>query len=269
MALLRWEEIDVTVVGEHHPPRDVVDVGAGVAVLGRALTHVTGHQAAHESVDLRAVVVEVVLARDRRALGGEHARERVAHGRPARSAQVYRAGRIRRDELEIDDLIGERLRRAVRGARVDDGLRERAGGRGIQPDIDEAGPGDLDARDARHLSQARGDLPREFTWVRPDGLREPEGGIRGPVAVLAILRPLQRQVGCGQCRGRSGAAIFSDRRDDVEQQGGQLVGIHIPSSLRFGASAAVRSGASGRAVVRTERGRRVVGCGRDRRAVAE
>ena len=45
------------------PRRDLEDVRAAVAVLGRGLAQVRGDEAAREPVDLDAVVVEVVLAR--------------------------------------------------------------------------------------------------------------------------------------------------------------------------------------------------------------
>ena len=48
------------------PRRDLEDVAAAVPVFGRRLTEVRGDQAAREPVDLGAVVVEVVLARDDR-----------------------------------------------------------------------------------------------------------------------------------------------------------------------------------------------------------
>src|SRR5690606_14470680 len=99
--------------------------------------------AAREAVDLGAVVVEVILARHLGALRGEDPRERIADGGPARSAQVDGTGGVGGDELEVDDLVGAAVVRAERLPRLDDRAGQGAGGSGIQPDVDEAGPGHL------------------------------------------------------------------------------------------------------------------------------
>ena len=96
------------------PRRDLEDVAAAVAVLGRRLAQVRGDEAAGEAVDLDAVVVEVVLARDVAALGLEDAREAVADGGPAGAADVQGAGRVRGHELDVD---ASRRRRARRNRR--------------------------------------------------------------------------------------------------------------------------------------------------------
>ena len=84
------------------PLLDVGDVLPRVAVLRRRLAVVAREQAAGETVDLRAVVVEVVLAGDEAALRLEHPGEAVADRRPAHAADVDRAGRVGGDELEVD-----------------------------------------------------------------------------------------------------------------------------------------------------------------------
>ncbi len=70
-----------------HRGGDVGDVGARVSVLGGGFALGGGDQRAGEPVDLGAVVVEVVLARDRRALGGQDPAQRVAHRGPAGSTE--------------------------------------------------------------------------------------------------------------------------------------------------------------------------------------
>jgi hypothetical protein len=82
------EGVDVALVGERHATRDVVDVAAAVAVLGRRVALVRRDERTREAVDLRAVVVEVVLAGDLRALALQDAGERVADGGPAGAAEV-------------------------------------------------------------------------------------------------------------------------------------------------------------------------------------
>ena len=65
------------------PRRDLEDVGAAVPVLRRRLAQVRGDQAAGEPVDLDAVIVEVVLARDDAALRLEDARQASRRRRPS------------------------------------------------------------------------------------------------------------------------------------------------------------------------------------------
>ena len=73
-------------VGQHRL-RDLADVGAAVAVLRCRLALRDRQQRPREAVDLRAVVVEVVLAGDLRAARLEQPGERVADGGPAHAAR--------------------------------------------------------------------------------------------------------------------------------------------------------------------------------------
>ena len=91
----------VGLLGEHLGG-DVFDVVAGVAVVGRGFALGGGDQRVGEPVDLGAVVVEVVLAHDLGALGGQQPAERVADGGPAGAADVDRPGRVGGDELQVD-----------------------------------------------------------------------------------------------------------------------------------------------------------------------
>ena len=102
----------VGLLGEHLRG-DVGDVVARVAVLGRGLALGGGDQRVGEAVDLGAVVVEVVLADDTGALGGQQPAQRVADGGPAGAADVDRAGRVGGDELEVDVLARELVGIAV------------------------------------------------------------------------------------------------------------------------------------------------------------
>ncbi len=90
--------------------RDLGDVRPGVAVLRRRLALGGGEQRLGEAVDLGAGVVEVVLGADLGAGGAQQPAQRVADGGPADAADVHRAGRVRRDELQVDLLPGERRR---------------------------------------------------------------------------------------------------------------------------------------------------------------
>ena len=82
----------------------VVDVVAVVAVFGDLAALADGHDRGAEVLDLAAEVVEVVLARDRVAGGGEDAAQQVAGEGAAGVADVERPGGVGRDELDVDVL---------------------------------------------------------------------------------------------------------------------------------------------------------------------
>ena len=82
--------------------REIDEVVALVALVGRLLAAVARVQRVTERRELVAGVVEVVLAVHVRALRREQVRDRVAHGDPAPATGVQRAGRVGRDELEVD-----------------------------------------------------------------------------------------------------------------------------------------------------------------------
>src|SRR5690606_1680829 len=132
---------------------DIADVAAGVAVLGRSPASSGGEKAPGEPVDLSAVVVEVVLPGDVRTGRGEDPGQCITDGSPSRAAQMDRAGRVRRDELEVDPLACQQVRASVCGARLDDGAGQLACTRGVEGDVEESGAGDVDSLDALDLSQ--------------------------------------------------------------------------------------------------------------------
>ena len=69
-----------------------------------------------------------------------------------------------------------------------------------------------------------GDLLRELPGVRTERLGELHGDVGGPVAVVAIARALEGDVVDRELR--SAAASHHDARDDSEQGGGEIGGIH-------------------------------------------
>ena len=149
MQRLGVVELEQVRLALEHAGGEVGDVAARVAALRRRLALDRGEDGQAEVVHLVAGVVDVVLVGDVGAGSAQHPADRVAEGRPAGVADVQRAGGVRRDELEVDGGTGERGAVPVGGAGLDDGLRERAGGCGIESDVDEARTGDLDARRCR------------------------------------------------------------------------------------------------------------------------
>ena len=110
----------------------------------------------------RARVVEVVLARDAVPAALEHPAEQVADERAARVADRQRAGRVGRDELDVDmpRVVRPHAAEAVVGqpGLVEHVLQERW----REPQVDEAGRRDLDVLEHHHGrgSRARTRRPR-------------------------------------------------------------------------------------------------------------
>ena len=101
---------------------------------------------------------------------------------------------VGRHELEVDALAGSGGVAAVRRALRQDLARHLAQ-RGLgEPQVEEAGTGDLDAVDPVDLAQPGGeqvgDLPRRTTR----GLGQLQGDARGVVAVLLDARALDRHL---------------------------------------------------------------------------
>src|SRR5690606_17410585 len=165
---------------------DVVDVLAAVAVLRRVLEAGTGKQGAGEPVDLGAVVVEVVLAGDVGAGGLEHPGQGVPDGRPPHPADVDRAGRVGRDELEVDPGAATGLAAAVGGPRGDDGAGQLPGGARLEADVEEPGAGDVRGGDAGLGAQPLGEQFGQRPGRRAGLLGQLHGDVGGPVAVLPL-----------------------------------------------------------------------------------
>ena len=212
--------------------RDLGDVVAAVAVLGRRLAQRPRQQRAGEAVDLRAVVVEVVLAAHGGAGRLEHPREAVADRRPAHAADVQRARRVGGDELEVERDAGERLVLPVLGALLDDRARQLAGGGRVEPDVEEAGTGDLDRRDALGLREPAGELLGERARVGAGLLGQLHRHVGGPVAVVALPGSLEVH-GRGDRGGVEGERSVVDGVHEGGPEGlGELGGSHrrrVPS----------------------------------------
>ena len=97
-------DVDRLVGGTVDLRRQILDVLALVAVLRRILPECAGPDRFTEAVDLRARVVEVVLAEDRVAVMLEDAGQRVAVGGVAAAGGDEHRRRVRGDELEQNPL---------------------------------------------------------------------------------------------------------------------------------------------------------------------
>lgn len=145
---------------------------------------------------------------------------------------VQGSGRVRGDELDVHADASLRGVRAVRGAGIDDDLRQCTGGSGIETDVDEPRACDLGARDAVDGGEAVDDLLCELARVRAERLGQAHGDVRGPVAVVAVAGALQHDVGCGELQRLAGTSFLGDRCEDGEEGCGEGFGVHSLPSLR-------------------------------------
>src|SRR5690606_19966948 len=99
---------------------------------------------------------------------------------------VQWAGRVGRNEFDVDRLPCEGVVVTVSGPGVDDRLRERTGRCSVEAHVEEPGSGDLRRRNAGNGGEAGGQLGRDVARVRTDLLRDAHRDVRGPVAVVTV-----------------------------------------------------------------------------------
>ena len=181
---------DVYAVGvrfDNHAARDLVDVGALVAVDGRGFAVGGGDERLGEAVDLLAVVVEIVFAHDFGAVRLKYAGHRITDGRPTRAADVDRAGRVGGNEFEIECFAAQVLVPAEVRAIGEHLIHHGCGGRGVKGDVDEARTCDFHCSDAvgvvHQCLERLGELARFHAGL----LGELHGGVGSPIAVRAVF----------------------------------------------------------------------------------
>ena len=161
---------------------DIFAQRLAVAQVGRAREH----------IDLRAGIIDVIFARDRKAGEGEQIRQRVAEHGAAAMADMHRPGRICRDIFDIDQRTAADVALAVVRTELDGAAQRLDPGRGLEREIDEARPGDLDLGDqivgAKLFRNRFRELARLFAGI----LGEHHGGIGRHVAMRRIARRLDR-----------------------------------------------------------------------------
>ena len=190
---------------------DLDHVVALVAVVGEAHRHaaeveVAQPHAHRQDVHLAAVVVDVVLAIDRVAVGLEQVAQGRAIGRAAAVAHVQRTVRIGRDELKH-----HRLARAGIGAAVALATLEHAADRAHQAgradvEVDEARARDLGLLDQARLRQRGGERLRQLARIAAQLLGQQHRHVAGVVAVLLAAGALDHEGGLVAGRQRAVAA---------------------------------------------------------------
>ena len=176
------------IVPRIQPFRDLADVFAkrfAITQEGRAC----------EYIDLRAGVVDVIFARDVVASKIKQAAQRVAEHRAAAMADMHRSGRIGRDVFDVD--LGAVAERAFAVGRAFAQHREQFArpDLGLQGEIDEAGPGDLDGSHQIVGAQFFRDFIGEFARLCLRVLGEHHRGIGRHVAMGGIARRLDHDAG--------------------------------------------------------------------------
>ena len=179
---------------------DLANIIAPVTILRGWIPLGSSNQRTREAVDLATVVVEVVLAGHLRARSLKHAAQRVTHRSPAGTAEVNRAGRVRRDEFQVHLLAGVDVGVAKRGTLLEHLGYQLALGVCGEAQVNKAGPCDLSGGDGRVLCQDLCKPACEFARVRARLLRHLQCNVGGVVAVLRIARALHSH-GVGDNRG--------------------------------------------------------------------
>jgi len=182
-------------VQRHH----VGQVLTRIAVLGQLGGRATRLQEAGvgrsgERRHLFAGVVDVILARDDIAGGGEQPRDHVPDDCAAAGSDVQRAGWIGTDEFYQDALSRPERRPAVIGALdiLQTGLPEAR----REAEVEVPGPGDLDVRQQPvAVLDVRDDRLGDGARRPPLGACQPERHRRGQVAEACIPRHLEKQRG--------------------------------------------------------------------------
>ena len=197
---------------------ELADVVALVAALRDLLAARAGEDRSAELLDLRAGVVEVVLAADVVAAELEQPRERVAIGAVPPACSGHRPGGVRGDELDVDALggVGAAAAEVAAGGQH---VVERLHAPGIgEEEVQEAGAGDVDTveRGAETLAQLVGEARGDVARRRARDGREQHRGVRRVVAEAGLLRTLERR------RGALGPVAAGDRAGGVLNDGAQL-----------------------------------------------
>ena len=191
---------------------DLIDISALVTVDRGFLTVGGRDQRLGETVDLLAVIVEIVFAHHLGAVRLKHAGHGVADRGPTGAADMDRTGRIGGHEFKIQGLAGKMVVLAVVRTLVKHSVNHGCGGRGIKHNVNEAGAGHFHGLDAIGIGEFRGEQFGEIVRLHAGLLGQLHGRVRRPIAVRAVLRTHDGEFGL--------------RRDEIGGQGACLAFIH-------------------------------------------
>ena len=179
-----------------------------------AQLEVTQIDADREDVDLPAGIVDVVLAIDRVPGGLEQVAERRAIRRAAAVAHVHGAGGIGRNEFDHHLAAGADVAAPVSRALFGHVLQRGEPRVLRQTEIDEAGAGDLGARDQRIRRQRGHQRLRQLARILARRLGDAHGDVALEVAVLRIARALDHHLGgIGRLRTKPREQVIAAPRE--------------------------------------------------------
>ena len=121
----------------------------------------------------------------------EQARERIADRPVARRRDRERAGRVGGDHLDLHALPRVCPAGTVVGAGLEDLAEDLAEPGRSQPEVDEAGAGDLGALDLHKTGRRNHQLLGQLAWRLPARGRELQRDVGGVVAVRRVARALE------------------------------------------------------------------------------
>ena len=140
------------------------------------------------------MVIEVVLAGDLGARGGQDTTESVTDCCPAGTTQVDRPGRICGDKLQVHVEVGVEVGMTPLLPRCQDVLDDLALGIGSQADVNKARACDGCFFDTLRSAECCGNFSCQVTRHHPDTLAQLHGDIGCIVAVLRVTRTLDGRV---------------------------------------------------------------------------
>jgi hypothetical protein len=199
----------------------LADVGAVVAVLRDRRAQRGRLDRRTEAVHLNAAVVDVELPGHLRSGGGEHPGQRVADGSPPGVSQVKRSGRVRRDELQVHSLPGERVAVTEVLPLGEDRAGDLPGGGVGQRDVQEPRAGHRSSSDARCGEQPGGEQVGDGTRCHAGRLGQLHRGVGCVVAMLTVAGPLHddsRDLGGVERQRAGGGQVDQGRADQPGQR---------------------------------------------------
>ena len=169
---------------------DIGNVLAAVAIFGCLMSHRTRIERASETIDLRTVIIEVVLAGHLRARCLHQARKGISHGRPACTTQVNRTCGVGGDILQVNVQPLHGFTTAESSTGLDNGAGKLACRGSGKTNIDEAWTSDFCAINALEFIEVIDEDLCKVARVHSRLLCQLHGNIAGPVAMIAVTRPL-------------------------------------------------------------------------------
>ena len=143
---------------------------------------------AGQHIDLRAAIVDVVLARHVVAREIQQAGQRIAKDGAAGVTHVQRPRRVRRDVFHVHPLACPQGGAAEVRAGLKNGLGHILPDRRGQPQVQKAGTGHFRRGDACVFCQPRGERLGNVTGLHLGGFRQHHRGVRRHVAMGRVAR---------------------------------------------------------------------------------